>query len=388
MKALEPYNMMLEGNFRIAYLIAHFIMEDLSEEEEEELENWILQSDQNMKVFEDLTDEVSIDQYLKWYFEQDIDQHLNQVKKRIQFKGNNKVFSLLRYVAAASIVFLILAGGYYFLLKNTPTETSISRLDSKDIEPGKVSAMLKLANGKIINLANLRDTIINKEVRIENGIVIYSKVSIEPEMHEITIPRKGFYSLVLPDGSKAWVNSSSSIRYPSGFTGNERRVTVTGETYFEVAKDALHPFIVEVNGIDITALGTAFNVNAYPEEDNLRISLTEGKIKVSNELKTEALQPGQQVVIKNNKWSIEEMDAVQVTAWTKNQFRFKNQTIEEIMRMVERWYDAQIIYQDTITKHFTGTIDRNLPVSKILQLLEATGEVKFQIEGNTITVSR
>lgn len=388
MKALVPYQEELERNFRIAYLIGHFIQEDISEEEEIELEKWILESDHNMQIFEDLTNEETVDGFMKWYSERNTERSLEEVKRRLQFSKPAKVVSIWKYAAAASIVILLGVGGYFLAFKKGE-QSPVSKLNKPaDIAPGQDAATLTLANGKQIILTNVRDTVISPEVRIENGVAVYTNTDNAPEYNEITIPRKGFYKLVLPDGSKVWVNSSSSIRYPTRFTDNERRVTMTGETYFEVAKDVSHPFIVSVNGIDVTAVGTAFNINAYANENDLRVTLTEGKIKVSNQSRTELLEPGKQIAISEGKWSIYTTDTSPIVAWTKNQFKFKNTTIEEAMRKVERWYDAKIVYQDKVTDHFTGTIDRNVPASHLLKLLEATGQVHFQIEGDTIIVSR
>ncbi len=382
------YQEELEKEFRAAYLISQFIQEIISEEEEEELDLWMQQSERNMQIFEDLTDESMTRDFMKWYAERNTERSLQEVKQRLQFTRPSKVIPLRRYAAAACVVLLLGTGIYYFGFRDNGSTVTSTGTETADILPGKASATLTLADGKKIDLTNLRDTIINREVRIENGVVVYSNTVSEPEMHEISIPRKGFYELVLPDGSKAWINSSSSIRYPSRFNGNERRVTVTGETYFEVAKDAVHPFIVSVDGVDITALGTAFNVNAYPNEDGLRITLTEGKINVNASQRNEQLLPGQQIIIRPGEWDIRTVDSSPIIAWTKNQFQLKNTSIEEVMRMAERWYDAKIVYKEKVTDHFTGTIDRNVPISQLLKLLEATGQVHFQIEGETIIVTQ
>lgn len=388
MKALVPYQAELENNFRAAYLISQFIQETISEEDEEELDRWMQQSERNIKIFEDLTDESMVREFLKWYADRDTERSLQEVKQRLQFTRPARVIPLWRYAAAACVILLLGSGIYYFGFRGQGTPASSNPSEIADISPGKASATLTLPNGNKIDLTNLRDTIINREVRIENGVVVYSNTVSDPEMHEISIPRKGFYELVLPDGSKAWINSSSSIRYPSRFSGNERRVIVTGETYFEVAKDAAHPFIVSVEGVDITAIGTAFNVNAYPNEDGLRITLTEGRINVNASQRNEQLLPGQQIILRPGEWEIRTVDISPVIAWTKNQFKLKNSSIEEVMRMAERWYDAKIIYKGKVSDHFTGTIDRNVPISQLLKLLEATGQVHFQIEGETIIVTQ
>lgn len=388
MKALVPYQAELENNFRAAYLISQFIQETISEEDEEELDRWMQQSELNMQIFEDLTDESMVHEFLKWYADRDTERSLQEVKQRLQFTRPSRILPFWRYAAAACVILLLGTGIYYFSFRGKDSPASSNPSEIADISPGKASATLTLPNGNKIDLTNLRDTIINREVRIENGVVVYSNTVSDPEMHEISIPRKGFYELVLPDGSKAWINSSSSIRYPSRFSGNERRVTVTGETYFEVAKDAAHPFIVSVEGVDITAIGTAFNVNAYPNEDGLRITLTEGRINVNASQRNEQLLPGQQIILRPGEWEIRTVDISPVIAWTKNQFKLKNSSIEEVMRMAERWYDAKIIYKGKVTDHFTGTIDRNVPISQLLRLLEATGQVHFQIEGETIIVTQ
>jgi transmembrane sensor len=388
MKAPVPYQTELENNFRVAYLISQFIQENISEEEEEELDLWMQQSDFNVQIFEDLTNEDTVNGFLKWYAELETERNLQEVKRRLQFSKPPKVIPFWKYAAAACVVLLLGAGIYYFGFRDQQQPVVSNPPAAADILPGKASATLTLANGNKIDLTNLRDTIINSEVRIVNGMVVYSNTVADPEMHEIRIPRKGFYELLLPDGSKVWINSSSSIRYPSRFSGSERRVTVTGETYFEVAKDAAHPFIVSVNGVDITAIGTAFNINAYPNEDGLRVTLTEGKVNVSASRRNEQLLPGQQIILRSGEWDIRTVDISPVVAWTKNQFKLKNTTIEEVMRMAERWYDAKIVYQDKITDHFTGTIDRNVPISQLLKLLEATGQVHFKIEGDTIIVTQ
>lgn len=388
MNALVRYQEELEQNFRVAYLIGHFIQENLSEEEEVELEHWIQQSEHNLQIFEDLTDEATVDGFMKWYSERDTERNLQEVKRRLQFSKPARVISFWRYAAAASIVLLIGAGIYFIGFSHKRGTSIATQKIPQDIAPGGASATLTLANGQRIDLTKVKDSIINEQVHIENGAVVYTRADAAPEYHELSIPRKGFYQLGLPDGSKVWINSSSSIRYPSRFTGNERRVSVTGETYFEIAKDAQHPFIVSVNGTDVTALGTAFNINAYPNEDGLKITLTEGIIKVSNGNQQEQLKPGQQVSIRDDQWSLGTVDISPIIAWTKNQFKLKNTTIEEVMRMAERWYDASIVYEDKVTDHFTGTIDRSVPVSQLLKLLEATGQVHFRIQGDTIIVTR
>jgi transmembrane sensor len=387
MDKLVPYQAEFEQHIRIAYLIAQFIQEDISEEEEYELESWMLTSERNVLIFEDVTDEDHVAEFLQWYATVDTERSLKVMKQRIKFKSSRTVL-FWRYAAAASIIALLGLGTYLLWPREIPGKPPIEIVSNADIAPGGLSATLTLANGQKINLNHIQDTNINSSVHIEHGIAVYTNAGTEPEENEISIPRKGFYQLVLPDGSKVWINSSSSIRYPTRFTGKERRVSVTGETYFEVAKDHAHPFIVHVNGVDITAVGTAFNINAYENEAGMKITLTEGKINIDDATQHAAMEPGQQIFVRGGQWQFMQADASTVTAWTKNQFKLKNTKIEEVMRMAERWYDAQVIYEDQITDHFTGTIDRNVPISHLLKLLAATGQVHFRIAADSIIVTR
>lgn len=377
----------LKLNYRAGYLISGFIRKMLNREEEEELDRWILESEENMKLFEDLTDERMMDDFLKWYSESYTEANLQKVKKRIHFNKPSKVVLFVRYAAAACVIALIGLGVYLFVIRNEkPGSIAIIK---QDIQPGSRLATLKLSNGKVILLDNVKDSVIDKQVQIKNGEVVYMKTGNEVSMHEISIPRKGYYKLVLPDGSKVWLNSESSIKYPSAFVSGERRVEVTGETYFEVAKDASKPFIVSVNGIEVTALGTAFNINAYENENSLTATLIEGSIKVKGSSKEQILKINEQLAVQDDNWKVlKEVETGNITAWINNQFKLRNNTIEEVMRLVERWYDAKVIYQDKVNFHFNGQIDRGLPVSELLKLLEETGHVHFIIDGNTITVRK
>ncbi len=377
----------LEANFRSAYLIAGFIQENLSLEEEQELEQWMQQDDKNMELFEKLTDSQTSDAFLNWYFNQHIEARLSNTKRLLQFTEEKKVkgFSFFQY-AAAAIVIIAMGTGIYFITstkKNSPDKFPIA---TKQITPGHPFATLDIGDGQKIILSGRSDTVVSPDIQVTNDHVIYAGTDTKISKHVLSVPRKAFYQITLPDGSNVWLNSESSIEYPSRFTGSERRVTVTGETYFEVAKDTDHPFIVTVGNTEITALGTAFNVNAYPNEGALKATLAEGSIKVVNEKVQHILSPGQQININNGKITINNADVAVCSAWTRNEFKFKNNSIEEVMRLVERWYDAQISYEGKVNYHFTATISRDAPVTEFLEILQKTGEVNFKIDSNKIKV--
>lgn len=378
-------------SYRTAWLINGFLLKTLTGEEEKELDRWILTSEVNMQLFEDLTREENTGNFLKWYASINTESRLVEVKKRIRFKSSNQLPRIFQ-LAAAVLALCFVANTVYFLVKGkAEDERKTITANQNDITPGTERARLTLENGLVIDLEKGKDTVINDYIRVNNGEVSYMNKGNDsgPVYHEIKIPRKGFYKLVLPDGSRVWLNAESSIRYPAAFSGDIREVSVTGETYFEVAKDTRRPFIVSVNGISVKALGTAFNINAYADEPELRTTLVEGSIAIEQGEQSQILAPGEQLRIKGNNWKKQSNVETSVyTSWKDNVFKMKDAEIGEVMRQIARWYDASIIYEEIPDRHFNGTIERDVPVSKLLKLLEGTGDVHFKVEEKRITISK
>ena len=194
----------------------------------------------------------------------------------------------------------------------------------------------------------------------------------------------------MEDGSKAWLNAATSLRYPVQFNGKERRVELLeGEAYFEVAKNKEKPFIVVANSMEIQAVGTAFNVNTYPNEDSSRsATLTEGRVKVVAGSHARLLLPGEQVRTDGETTQVIKADVEAVTAWKNGLFIFNGTPLMEVMQQVARWYDVRIEYDRNFKepKFFTGEIKRNVPLSKLLRMMELTGIADFVITGSTITI--
>jgi transmembrane sensor len=377
-------------NQRVAYLIAGFLTHTLNGEERGELDAWITDSESNMKVFEELTDDETMDLYLKWYSQRNLEARLEETRRKVVLRKAGARRMMVKYGAAACLIGITITGIYFLWPEGK--KNSLSEIETpaiQDIEAGSSRAVLKMEGGKIIYLAS-HDSVINSGLMIQDGALMYSgDQTREPVYHEIIIPRKGSYSVVLPDGTKVWLNAESSIRYPTAFVGSERRVTVTGETYFEVRKDSLKPFLVTIGDLSVEALGTRFNVNAYPNENAFRTTLEEGAVRVARGSQVAVLAPDQQLEATMQSWKLKKrVDVQSVTSWVHNQLRWKDASIQEIMRQVERWYDAKVVYEDSINYHFNGTFNRSLPVSKILTLLEETGHVHFTIEDKTITVRK
>lgn len=377
--------------FRVARLIAGYIRGTLSKSEHRELDDWVAASDENMQLFERLTDEKNIEEATQWMESIETEKALQEKKAKMVFKRPREAIRFWRYAVAASIIITAGILIYVFRDSNNEKKNNVVATNSTDLPPGSDKATLTLSNGKTIVLDDTdRDTTINELIKIlpQKGEIVYSNEETERELeyHTLSIPRKGHYRLVLPDGTTVWLNSESSIHYPTAFTGKERKVIVTGETFFEVAKNKDKPFIVIAGDIQVEALGTQFNINAYNNEPFLSATLIEGSILVSNSKNENILKPGQQAQIGPGNFNVVDTDAMDVIAWKNDQFKFTNATIDVIMRQVERWYDAEVVYENKPAAHFYADIPRNVPVSKLLRFLELTNKVHFKIEGRKIIV--
>jgi ferric-dicitrate binding protein FerR (iron transport regulator) len=269
--------------------------------------------------------------------------------------------------------------------------------------PGGNKAILTLANGRQITLTGARNgtlavqgaVAINKTA---DGRIIYNSSNEATSGHAaattyntMTTPRGGQYQVVLPDGSKVLLNAASSLTYPTTFNGNERKVELTGEAYFEVAHNASKPFKVSSNGQTVEVLGTHFNINAYKDEPAIKTTLLEGKVKVTaNTLnKVHFLEPGQQSVFNAQTFAVNQVETEGVVAWTNGQFVFEDDNIQYIMRTVSRWYDVDVTYNGTAPDDiFGGSVSRFNNISEVLKTLQLTGKVHFEIEGRKIIVSK
>ncbi|MEI9806805.1 MAG: FecR family protein [Bacteroidota bacterium] len=299
---------------------------------------------------------------------------------------------------AAAAVLLIAAG--YFIANRQPEKTSgnipADNIVVHDAAPGSNKAILTRADGSTIILDNAANGTLSEEgnakvVKLADGRLAYiaeNDKSSEAVYNTMSTPRGGQYRLTLPDGTEVWLNAASSITYPTAFTGNERNVTISGEAYFEVAKDASKPFHVKVNEMTIEVLGTHFNVNAYQDESVIKTTLLEGAVKVVSGNASGLLKPGQQAQLHKdgNIALINDANTEEAVAWKNGGFYFEEADIKSIMRQVERWYNVKVAYQGEIPEgHYKGRPSRNLTLTQMLKVFEYSG-LKFKIEGNTMTV--
>lgn len=314
-------------------------------------------------------------------------------------KRKSPVFSIKRIAIAASILGIIILSTFLLLNINrsnqvTKAETSSHKFKD-DVAPGGNKATLTLADGSMIVLDDAKNGTLtqqgaSKVIKLD-GKILYDLASEKTKKvvyNTIATPKGGQYQLELPDGSLVWLNASSSIHFPTSFTENKRRVEITGEAYFEVAKDAGKPFIVAVNNSEVQVLGTHFNVNAYNDEEEVRTTLLEGSVKFIDGNNTSLLQPGQQSQLTKNGIVkvVSNVDVDEVMAWKNGLFSFENAGIETIMRQFSRWYDVEIEYKGKTDDIFVAEMSRNIKLSDALKALELTGRVKFEIDGKKIVV--
>jgi ferric-dicitrate binding protein FerR (iron transport regulator) len=339
----------------------------------------------------------------------------NRLLETIRHENETAVITIphrkWKITVAATVILMILATGSYFIFSSKSLQNKIVKSEQSipvpknDIAPGGNKAELTLADGSVIILDSASNGIISQQgnikvQKLDNGLIAYTlndkqiTENDEAFYNTITTPRGGQYQVTLADGTKVWLNAASSIRFPVLFTGNERKVEITGEAYFEVAKNKAIPFKVKAGASEIKVLGTHFNINAYDDEASVKTTLLEGKVRVvvpamAGNQAAIFLQPGQQSgITKEGIISvIENADTEVAVAWKNGRFQFKSTDLKTILRQISRWYDVDVIYKENINLHFTGQLTRDVNVSKVFEKLALTDEVHFKIEGKRIIVS-
>ena len=332
---------------------------------------------------------------------------LQQLKNKITPQKSKVVMMRMPYkIAAAASVILLLASGVWLLLQKK--QTSVETAQSKNIQlqqnvfaPQTNRATITLADGKTIYLDSLQNgkllAVEGVEIdKLQDGKIQYRGNSSSPVYNTLTNPKGSKQiDITLADGTRVWLNAASSITFPVAFIGNERKVDIKGEAYLEVAHDASKPFKVKKGEMEVTVLGTKFNVNTYEDEADMKVTLLEGSVlvnKISADgntiVKQVKIKPGQQakfspanIVVENN------VNIEEVMAWKNGFFKFNNTTIETLMRQIEKWYDVDIIYEGKVTSHFVATIPKTVSAQNVFKILEQTGAVHFKIEGKKVIVS-
>lgn len=312
-------------------------------------------------------------------------------------------FFSLRKIGWAAAAIVALCGSLGLWIYNKPeahfTQQTIQKpLPETDIAPGTNKATLTLADGSIISLdeaktGNLAEQGNTAIVKLDSGQLAYQVKGAIKEIsyNTLTTPRGGQFHLSLPDGSEVWLNAASSIRFPTAFEGKQRKVSITGEAYFEIKPDKSMPFIVEVNEhTSVEVLGTHFNINSYADESSIKTTLVEGLVKVNSFNRHELITPGQQIQLYENNTIelIRQADIEEALAWKNGVFQFHAADLPFVLRQLSRWYDVDVQYENDIPKReFEGEIQRDLSLLQVLKLLE-NNKVNFKIKDKILIVKK
>jgi ferric-dicitrate binding protein FerR (iron transport regulator) len=306
-----------------------------------------------------------------------------------------------RRIWAAACLVLLLGTGAVLWFTLTRKASPISHVIPANIIPGKNGAILQLADGRQLVLDSLGNGIIAQQngaaIRLKDGAIGYEPAhatSRQIAFNTILTPRGRQFTVVLPDGTKVWLNAASSITYPTAFTGKERLVTITGEVYMEVAKQTSMPFRVDINDkARVDVLGTSFNINAYDNEAGIRTTLVEGAVRVKAETVTingasVILKPGQQAQMQQGKtttnasFTVGQADMEKTLAWKNGVFNLEDVSLKDAMRQLERWYDIEVVYKAEIPDiYFTGKVNKDISFSGLLKLLEEA-KVHYSMDGS------
>ncbi|MBI9057202.1 MAG: FecR domain-containing protein [Labilibaculum sp.] len=378
-------------NKNISNLIASYIKGEITDIQKEELDIW-LENSKNKQLFDEIVTKERILDKCNDYDAFDMNKAWIQIDQKISKKTDYR-----KWLAYAAVILLPLAIG--FLVLNQVTEHEPMLAEVKPITPGESNAVIYFSNGEIVNLQNDTSSVIrseenllvernNNQLRINDDQLLASSVG---KMNRIVTPIGGEYEVVLPDGTKVYLNADSYLEFPSKFSEKERRVIAKGELYFDVASNKEWPFIVEAKGMNLKVLGTEFNVRAYSEESEIISTLVEGSVLVNNSLgENTVLKPGYQAVISKANNSIKNIKAniEEAIAWKNGRFIFDNRRVEDIMYDLARWYDVKVFFANASVKEkrFSVDVQRYGEVEEILKLIQGTGEANFTVNGNTITV--
>lgn len=399
----------LRENFEISELIIKFLEKKLTEEELIVLKDWVDESEVHRQLWSRLTNPGYIESNLDFWRRQKTGKYWSSLQKEIMGKHElrrMRIRKTIKYAAVfIGVVILGLAGWYVVNQDTNATSENVvasrpSDTPAEILPRGKVARLI-LGDGRSVNLTSAAgETIVESDgtkVHNDENMLQYTAAAKEYDrklFNTLVVPRGGEYRITLADGTRVWLNAASSLRYPTKFDKNERRVVLKGEGYFEVAKDVARPFWVEAGNARVRVLGTKFNVSAYNDDSKEKISLEEGSVLVEHDDRAgdkAMLEPGYGAEIDQNKQGIwvHKVNLESVLSWKNAMFVFDDESLGSIMKKLSRWYNVDVKYEDGVDTrfHFTGRIQRYEDISNILHLIEMTNKVRFEISGREVKVA-
>ncbi len=383
---------------RIAGIIVAENERTLTLEEKQILGEWLGESEGNRRLYRELKNGNNIPNHISYFESVDTDKAFSQFLKRTKKDRYIHLRQQMLKVAAVVTLVFSLWFMYEFGLKNDRNQLAEISLETT-IEPGTSKAILQLADGTTVNLDE-QDKVIDEEgttISNNKGEVVYAPPAEKEKPKRITyntiaIPRGGEYQLTLSDGTRVWLNSETTIKYPVAFSGAKREVFISGEAYFEVTHNQDLPFIVHTDRMNVQVLGTSFNVRAYNDEGAEQTTLVQGKVQVkSNKSDTEyILNPSDQFNTTAQIDLVRKVDIDSYVAWKEGRIYFENNSLDEILTNLARWYDLSVDFSNEELKQLRFSIDmkRYDNFSKFMEIVELTEKVKFQIQDNEVIVLR
>lgn len=384
---------------KITLLITREISGEISEEELLELGEWRRKEDANNSLYLKLKNSQNFKSWIVEREEVSIEAGWSKVYSDIKKRSRTIILRTISRIAAILILPLFIGGVAYFYFDSQIAKNKINQQQYAQIKPGSSKATLTLCDGRdvfldSINMLSLTE-IDGTEIEKIQGEISYRKseeLSIKkPVYNIINVPVGGEYRLTLSDGTKVYLNSMTSLKYPVQFGPGKREVELVGEAYFEVVKNAAKPFVVNTNEMKVEVLGTSFNVNAYEDSKNTVTTLVEGRVKLSHSLnlaEEQILNPNEQGVMDNlsGKIVLNNVDVSNYISWKDGQLVFYDMPLEEIMTQLTRWYSAKVFYMNPEVKdlRFSGSLDKYDEIEKFIDIIKATNQVNVRVNDNTI----
>ncbi|MBS2211889.1 FecR domain-containing protein [Carboxylicivirga mesophila] len=388
----------MKDHVKIGRIIGKHLLSNSSDEEEKQLHYW-LKDTENEKTFQSIHHHNQIEQRLHEYKQIDTKKAYRNFLQRTE----QRKFTVGQIAfRAAAIAGLVLAVGIAInYLLNADYETDY--LAQEVIRPGTSKAILKLANGAQLELGTTNDaSVINEHgvqiLHTDSGLVYQNEAISDKELlyNTLVTPHGGEYQLELADGTKVWLNAQSELTFPVAFSGTNRTVKLTGEAYFEVAHNPEQPFIVETATQQIEVLGTAFNLSAYPDDKQTVTTLVSGSVEARStngnaSSFVKKLKPNQQLIVNNANSGtvvVKEVNTYLYSAWKEGRLVFRDQPLEAILNDMQRWYNIDVVYNNEASRNYRFSIDmpKYESINKFISILELTGSVDMEVNGNTLTV--
>lgn len=378
-------------------LIVAYLRKDISEEEMNRLRDWLSENVRHQELLEELQDKDVLQEDIGKYASFDTSRSWMLLKEEMNKQSRKKrsLRNTWSYVAAVLVVAFVSGALYWQMTRSSQPEEK--RVTIARIVPGEAHAVLTTETGQQVVLRGLKDTCLNiagnETVEVhEGGSLKYSlsASSAMPGWHTLRVPKGGEYKIILDDGTEIWLNSASELRYPSHFAGNERRVRLIGEAYFQVAPNEMMPFIVDTRDMDVKVLGTSFNVSVYPDEASCHATLVEGRVEVEDKVNGErvVLTPGRQALLQGKEMTVREVNTKLYSMWRLDRFTFASEDMEGVIRKLSRWYNVDFFFANPSMKQkrFTGSLPKYEDIAQVLKMIEMTTDIKFQVKENTIVI--